>query len=97
MRHWLWRMLSTVALVALLATVAQACPMCNQSIAEENHLPRAFMYSILFMLGMPATLFGGFGLTLYLKYRQYDAQQAAAVEQLGSVEGFAPVALPTHG
>src|SRR5262249_45364684 len=52
------RLLSLLALAicgfGLMAATARACPMCSQSIAEEDLLPHAYMYSILFMLGMPA-------------------------------------------
>jgi hypothetical protein len=60
--------------------------MCNQSIAEENALPRAYMYSILFMLGMPATVFTGFGVLLYRQVRARDAAQAAMAPDDGSFQ-----------
>ena len=63
--------------LSLAAAVAQACPMCSQSIAEEDLLPHAYMYSILFMLGMPATVFTGFGTMLYFKFRKFNATQPA--------------------
>jgi hypothetical protein len=66
-----------VCAIALLAATAQACPMCSQSIAEEDLLPHAYMYSILFMLGMPAMVFGGIGTAIFLKYRKYAAQVPA--------------------
>jgi hypothetical protein len=68
--------------VALISATAQACPMCSQSIAEEDLLPHAYMYSILFMLGMPAVVFGGIGTAIYLKFRKYAAT-APAAEPLG--------------
>ena len=61
----------------IFAATAQACPMCSQSIAEEDLLPHAYMYSILFMLGMPAMVFGGIGTAIFLKYRKYAAQVPA--------------------
>jgi hypothetical protein len=72
------RLLSILALAVcgfgLVAATAHACPMCSQSIAEEDLLPHAYMYSILFMLGMPAMVFGGIGTAIFLKYRKYSAQ-----------------------
>jgi hypothetical protein len=59
------------------SAVAQACPMCSETIAGQDALPRAYMFSILFMLAMPATVFSGFGLTIYLKIRNHAAQQQA--------------------
>lgn len=70
-------LLIAFALLAIAAPAAEACPMCNQSIANENSLPRAYMYSILFMLGMPATVFSGFGIFLCHKFRTHNAAQVA--------------------
>jgi ABC-type dipeptide/oligopeptide/nickel transport system permease component len=82
------RFLSVLALaicgLALVSATAQACPMCSQSIAEEDLLPHAYMYSILFMLGMPATVFGGIGTAIFLKYRKYAAQ-VPAMEPLAEI------------
>ncbi len=61
--------------VLALAGTANACPMCNQSIAGQDHLPHAYMYSILFMLSMPAVVFAGIGGTIYLKFRKFYAAQ----------------------
>ena len=68
-----------LGVVALTATVASACPMCNQSIAGQDQLPHAYMYSILFMLGMPATVFVGIGGAIYLKFRKFYATAAVGV------------------
>jgi hypothetical protein len=54
----------------LISAAAHACPMCSQSIAEEDLLPHAYMYSILFMLAMPAVVFTGIGSVIYLQFRQ---------------------------
>ena len=60
--------------VAAPATV-QACPMCK--IAHEDSTdpavtarPRAYFYSIMFMLGMPATILTTFGVSFYRLSRQ---------------------------
>ena len=49
------------------SSVASACPMCKSANESDdtNALPRAYMYSILFMLSVPATLFTGFGIGFY--------------------------------
>jgi hypothetical protein len=65
--------------LSLFAAAAQACPMCSQSIAEDDRLPHAFMYSILFMLGMPATVLCGIGTMIYFKFRQFYAAQQIGV------------------
>ena len=45
--------------------LAEACPMCKAANETDDNLPRAYMYSILFMLAIPATLFTGFGIGIY--------------------------------
>lgn len=90
-------MLTFAALCGLLlyAAVAQACPMCNQSIAEDDLLPHAFMYSILFMLGMPATVLTGIGTMIYLKFRRFNAVQQIGVAGDNLVSLNAPTDSPS--
>jgi hypothetical protein len=82
-------LLSFAVVAASLAVVpaVQACPMCKfaneegtdpQANAVANARPRAYMYSILFMLSMPATLTGAFGLTFYRLHKRQEAELAAA-------------------
>jgi hypothetical protein len=66
--------------LSLVSAAAEACPMCNQTIANENALPRAYMYSILFMLGMPATVFTSFGVFLHHKFRTHNAAQMGLLQ-----------------
>lgn len=86
-------LLTCVALSAatLPAVTAQACPMCK--IAHEDSTdpavtarPRAYMYSILFMLSMPATLVGSFGLAFYRMSRRQAAQNAELLQHYGFEE-----------
>jgi hypothetical protein len=57
---------------------AVACPYCKFANEEKqkgeatNPRPQAYMYSILFMLSMPASLLGAFG---YGFYRLWKKQQ----------------------
>ena len=71
---------------------AHACPMCKLANEEgsstgceqqaiQHARPRAYMYSILFMLSMPATLLGGFSLGFYRLHRK---QQALLAQQANS-------------
>lgn len=67
---------------------AAACPMCK--IAHEDATdpavvarPRAYMYSILFMLSMPATLATAFGLAFYRLSRKQQALNAALMAEYG--------------
>src|SRR4029078_8393965 len=64
---------AVLCLLSLSAAAAQACPMCSQSIAEESLLPHAYMYSIIFMLSMPAMVFTGIGSFTFFPYRQTAA------------------------
>ena len=85
MRRPLFTALLTIAAFAAAPALptAQACPMCklaNESGEDENcglvqnARPRAYMYSILFMLGMPATLTAGFGFGFYRLWRKGQLQ-----------------------
>ncbi len=52
------------------ASPADACPMCQVANEDDTNAaamarPRAYMYSILFMLAMPASLFTVFGISFY--------------------------------
>ncbi len=50
---------------------AQACPLCKYANESDQHdekanlRPKAYMYSILFMLAMPASLLTAFGVGFY--------------------------------
>ncbi len=66
------------------ARPAAACPMCKVAIEEQQDAvalaqPRAYMYSILFMLSMPFSIAAFFGVTFY---RMTQKQQAINAELL---------------
>ena len=70
----------TVAMITasgLGVSEAQACPGCKNANETESLRPRAYMYSILFMLGMPATVFTGFGIAFYRMSRRSMQDQLA--------------------
>jgi hypothetical protein len=48
-----------------LASAAWACPMCKLANETQSALPKAYQASILFMLGVPATVAAGFGVGFY--------------------------------
>lgn len=62
------------------AGTASACPMCKEANEKDSNLPRAYMYSILFMMSMPAIVFTGFGIKLYRLHRVAQAEQEADAE-----------------
>ncbi|RLS36432.1 MAG: hypothetical protein DWH81_12375 [Planctomycetota bacterium] len=84
MKRILTSSILALAVLSSLATVALACPMCKYANEADQHdeaanrRPKAFMYSILFMLSMPPTIFTVFGISFYRLNKQ--AQAAAALE-----------------
>ncbi len=79
-RDFLRRLAALSALVLVLAAPvpAIACPLCKlaneskQNGEEENRRPQAYMYSILFMLSMPATLLTGFSFGFYRLWKNHQ-------------------------
>lgn len=62
---------------------AAACPGCKNATATDPLLPKAYMYSILFMLAMPATVFTGFGIAFYRLSRKAALEQQALMDAAG--------------
>jgi len=68
------------------AASVQACPMCKGALASSEDpaaaaRPKAFMYSILFMLSMPATLATAFGISFYRLSKRQQAINAALLSE----------------
>jgi hypothetical protein len=55
--------------------------MCKLANETDSRLPMAYMYSILFMLGMPATVLSGFSIGFWRLSRQAARMQREAAEQ----------------
>ncbi len=74
--------LLSVAFLLLLATVAEACPGCKDSLVETDPtkagIVKGYFYSILFMMGMPYTVLSIFIGTMYYKVRKLRAAERAA-------------------
>jgi hypothetical protein len=64
-RTWILTLTAGLLLCLSAAAPASACPMCKLANESDNRLPRAYMYSILFMLGMPASVLGGFSFSFW--------------------------------
>ncbi|MGE3315399.1 MAG: hypothetical protein AB7O26_09800 [Planctomycetaceae bacterium] len=64
------------------APAAQACPLCKEANETNPDLPRAYMYSILFMLAMPATVLTGFGIGFYRLSRKQKAEAEVVGDSL---------------
>ena len=90
MKRLLTSSILALAVLSSAATVAQACPMCKYANEADQHdeaanrRPKAFMYSILFMLAMPPTIFTVFGISFYRLNKQAEA--AAAAENIEPTE-----------
>ena len=70
--------------VAMPCAEIVACPMCkaaneaDQANVDANAKPRAYMYSIMFMISMPATILSGFGFVFWRMNRSQN--NASAIE-----------------
>ena len=72
------RRCSTIAFLVAALTVAaagtaQACPSCKAANETDSRRPTAYMYSILFMMSMPAVVLTGFGIGFYRINRRHRA------------------------
>ncbi len=70
----------TIVIGLTTAGTASACPMCKEANKKDSNLPRAYMYSILFMMSMPVLVFTGFSVKLYRLHRVAQAEQESQAE-----------------
>jgi len=84
LRHFLLTAVfcTVTGLLPFAETTVMACPGCKTANETDNLRPRAYMLSILFMLGMPATVFAGFGVAFYRMSRRTAVDQATMDEFL---------------
>ena len=74
-----------VALAMLLPTArsVSACPTCSEAAAandpEHEHMVKGYFYSILFMMGVPYTVFFSFAGYMYWEVKKARARKAAEV------------------
>ena len=68
-----------LTLSAPAASTSLACPMCKAANEEDDAKPRAYMYSILFMLTVPATLVSGVTFSLF----KMNRNEAEALRDAG--------------
>ena len=80
-------MCAALAIVALSAEVASACPSCKAALANQGKgdLVKGFMYSILFMLSMPFALLGSFSGYMYVLVRRARREQESQHENAQKV------------
>lgn len=80
------RIAAATILIAVLPQAVWACPMCAETVAADDNLPKAYMYSILFMMGMPALLASGFGFAFYRLVKKQQALNAAAMAAVSETQ-----------
>lgn len=79
------RLAAFVLCFVVSVATASACPNCKNANESDPNRPRAYMYSILFMMGMPATIFTGFGISFYRMTKKHQQMlEAAEAEGLDS-------------
>jgi hypothetical protein len=91
--------LLTVALVLLLAAVAEACPNCKETLAgdpAQQGLARGIYYSILFMMSMPFFILGGLCSYFYYLVCRDRAEKARLAAERGMGEPSEAVAGLEH-
>jgi hypothetical protein len=69
----------SLAVVLLGATIAEACPSCQQALANDGSqgdLARGIYYSILFMMSMPFAIVGAFAGLAYRAVKREQRRQA---------------------
>lgn len=77
-----------------MAPPARACPMCKLATEQDTMLPTAYMYSILFMMGMMFTIGGGIGFGMYLLGRKENAAIDGWEQETADAESNADGLLP---
>jgi len=73
--HWLT--LAILMNVSLWTSSAVACPMCKNALESDSPQPRAYMISILFMMGMIFSVATAVGI---LMWRVNRAEKLALIE-----------------
>jgi hypothetical protein len=81
--------LLSLALVLLIAAVAEACPNCKDALATDpgkQGLVRGIYYSILFMMSMPFLILGGLCSYFYYLVCRDRAEKARLAAEQGMSE-----------
>ena len=73
------------------ASIAWACPMCKYALETDDTEPKAYMISILFMMGMISALFASVGVLLWwVAKHEKMAMTAAGYQHLFENAGSQP-------
>lgn len=84
MHRFLLKIAVCLTCLLMWTSSASACPNCKAANETDSNLPRAYMYSILFMIGMPATIFTGFGISFYRMAAREERQLTTGAESTNS-------------
>jgi hypothetical protein len=77
------RCLLSTALVLMTSAPALACPMCKLALESDDPTPRAYMYSILFMMGTIGSIFAGMiGFLFWMSRLERANMDAAGYQHL---------------
>ncbi len=90
MRNWISKAVAALVISLAMAAPVSACPMCKVAAEQASRQPRAYMFSILFMMGMPMMLTTGFGIAFYRLSRQADRMRQEEAERLAAESGEVP-------
>ncbi len=73
--------LLAVLFVAVVASVAQACPTCKDALEKNDPthggMVKGYFFSILFMMGTPYLVLASFCGVMYFRYRKARARRGA--------------------
>ena len=79
-------------LTAICMGVAEACPTCKESVAENGHnLVRGYFWSIIFMMSMPFLILSALSAMFYLDVLRARRLKAANGEGMPSQANAQPV------
>ncbi len=77
-QHVAYRFAGAIAIGMTFANSAWACPMCKLALETDDPQPRAYMVSILFMMGTIFLLFGAVGAAAWWLTRKEQRSLEAA-------------------
>jgi hypothetical protein len=90
-RTWIGRLAVALLLLTAVASSTRtvwACPTCSDAVAqndpEHEHMVKGYFYSILFMMGVPYTVFMCFAGYMYWEVKKARAKNAAEAARAAS-------------
>src|SRR5215475_8148570 len=101
-RTWISRLAVVLLLLTAVASSTRtvwACPTCSDAVAqndpEHEHMVKGYFYSILFMMGVPYTVFMCFAGYMYWEVKKARARSAAEAAKAESNSNSKPLLAPT--